>query len=182
MFTNTYPQVAYLYDGRGNPCAGQKSGKLPFVFAASPIKLIVVESLGRALATGSGCKKMRILARPSRSLTWKPGQGSLGRRTATWPSRLSSCGIPSCRRSSEISASRSQPALNVFSRTRSISLKLAPREREPLLHLPPIQLSRRTIVVFQINPFAFGAEKGSRKITPRSNTLRNIIMRLIYRF
>ena len=47
-------------------------------------------------------------------LTCVPGQGTLGRSTATSPSRLSSYGIPWCRRSSGISVSRCPPALNII--------------------------------------------------------------------
>lgn len=46
-------RISYLYDGTGNPCAGQRSGRLPPKFVESPFKLSKVGNFGLTLPTGS---------------------------------------------------------------------------------------------------------------------------------
>lgn len=65
-------------------------------------------------------------------LTCKPGQGTLGRRTATWPGRLSSYGIPS---SIVGNFGLTLPTGSEFHQTRprsSVSCRDHQRDREPL--------------------------------------------------
>lgn len=52
--TSRHSIMYYLYDGTGKPCAGHKSGKVPFVDVMRPFILLTLGNFGRTLPTGSG--------------------------------------------------------------------------------------------------------------------------------
>lgn len=51
--TSRHLMIKYLYDGTGKPCAGHRSGKVPFMDVMRPFILLTLGNFGRTLPTGS---------------------------------------------------------------------------------------------------------------------------------